>query len=569
MERPRLTLGLGIVAIGVLLLEAYSATTSPVVDVVRPAGDVSDRFEKSVVDPSAVTLEATRLWPSFLANRAAYSESLPIAILRASLGPAPSPGVPAAVGHAGSDTGGSLELMLVSNGEIPTDAIPQLNGMLHAEDISVAGRYEAAMPIAPGFPDGPVLTVTVLVQDLFIWPLLALLLGGALAWWLIRRSDVERPREVLRAELRDAGERYGKLVNNLIVERCPYRLANAFPATLPWQDAGATTAETLRREISKAGNQETLDAVAAKVADLAQSVDALAALCDARKRLATQFESFSVEALKIAGEFPVLAEPSLTSEFPGMSTADLMAYPNAGLVPMITSSRTMLAPDAVELDTVTNIRKGAVDMKAQAEGVVQWLRAWKLLGAAQSAYEGIDLGRLTPEQRDALAMRDPVAFGKTSLYPTTDRNGLDQANVITKLREAWTLAEGYRRSQGTSDAVLIAGSKVVQASAGQGAVVASALEDYRSAAQIRADIERRDTFDFFMTTLLTALAYLLTLYIGKNFGGSPLDYLSAFSAGAAGQMVINWKLLPWYRSQNFEASTSRARASGAQVQHED
>ncbi len=52
---------------------------------------------------------------------------------------------------------------------------------------------------------------------------------------------------------------------------------------------------------------------------------------------------------------------------------------------------------------------------------------------------------------------------------------------------------------------------------------------------------------FFATLLVSAVLYLLTLYVGKNFG-APSQYIQAFAVGFGGQALVGVATIPLARS---------------------
>jgi hypothetical protein len=79
--------------------------------------------------------------------------------------------------------------------------------------------------------------------------------------------------------------------------------------------------------------------------------------------------------------------------------------------------------------------------------------------------------------------------------------------------------------------------------------------------EIVSMVRVHDKWDFVVTAGLTMLAFLVTLYVSTTFG-SIWQYFAAFLAGATGQLVINWALLPWYRSYKIASSTPAKPATG-------
>jgi hypothetical protein len=59
-------------------------------------------------------------------------------------------------------------------------------------------------------------------------------------------------------------------------------------------------------------------------------------------------------------------------------------------------------------------------------------------------------------------------------------------------------------------------------------------------------IRMNDWVVFIATTAIARIAYFAGIY--TDTWGSPIDYLTAFAAGAGTTFAANWKLLPWYSS---------------------
>jgi hypothetical protein len=73
-------------------------------------------------------------------------------------------------------------------------------------------------------------------------------------------------------------------------------------------------------------------------------------------------------------------------------------------------------------------------------------------------------------------------------------------------------------------------------------------------------VRRMDWLLFLLALILSAVAYLLPLYVDKSWG-TGLDYLAAFTAGAAGQVVVNAALLPFNKSYKSAQPAKAAAAS--------
>ena len=68
-------------------------------------------------------------------------------------------------------------------------------------EIARRGTYEVALPLDPAAEKSPTLTVKVIAGDHWIWPLIALLCGAGLAYWLFSVREMLRPKRVLQLAL--------------------------------------------------------------------------------------------------------------------------------------------------------------------------------------------------------------------------------------------------------------------------------------------------------------------------------------------------------------------------------
>ena len=70
-----------------------------------------------------------------------------------------------------------------------------------------------------------------------------------------------------------------------------------------------------------------------------------------------------------------------------------------------------------------------------------------------------------------------------------------------------------------------------------------------------AEFARLDTLDFLVSAGVAIAIAFAGLYAGKDFG-SGWDYLGALLIGLSGTLVIDWALLPWYRSRLARSTRS-------------
>jgi hypothetical protein len=81
------------------------------------------------------------------------------------------------------------------------------------------------------------------------------------------------------------------------------------------------------------------------------------------------------------------------------------------------------------------------------------------------------------------------------------------------------------------------------------------IDDLAPPEAIERSIRRDDWTAFMAQSAVLATAYMLTIYVGKDFGGVPA-YLTAFTAGAAGKLALPWDLV--FRSTRPPAAAAAA-----------
>lgn len=172
--------------------------------------------------------------------------------------------------------------------------------------------------------------------------------------------------------------------------------------------------------------------------------------------------------------------------------------------------------------------------------------------------------------RAQLNDNDPEVLYKVYLEPAVSLDDLTKPDVIARLRESvyvtMALNRAYPPPTDDSSEVAVAMQEVEDAlKEAKGPLapmqpsditqgLARALLAYVPSEEIVSMVRVHDKWDFVVTAGLTMLAFLVTLYVSTTFG-SIWQYFAAFLAGATGQLVINWALLPWYRSYKIASST--------------
>ena len=126
--------------------------------------------------------------------------------------------------------------------------------------------------------------MTANVQHGFVWPLLTILAGSWAAWRLLRRRELERPRDILLSQIRGIDETYRQAHAEFAAEGIPatYLHDHDFPAPgSPYPvKAGAALvtslpfAAQLYVQASGAARREDLEAVARKIDGFSSCVGA-------------------------------------------------------------------------------------------------------------------------------------------------------------------------------------------------------------------------------------------------------------------------------------------------------
>jgi hypothetical protein len=412
-----------------------------------------------------------------------------------------------------------------------------------------AGAYSADIALDPTLDAGPAVAISLRVEDLWVWPLVALLAGVGTAWLATRYRDEVRPRNLLTHHLADAGERYlegrdktcttdrdRQRTRGLFVPAGPSRAPLLRRGRVRLRIDGPTPGEKAYTAVRRAKSAEELTRARERVEDIVTLVDSWLALCPHASELQGLVDRHSrrpAEDPAVVERARALLEPSpLTS---GKEAAALLGDVRAQIE--------------------------AIKMYGEVQKLYLGVRAtWNLLGDSDQA----ELQRYDPEViwRTARSQLDTKMEWVDG--PTTPRLLKAYEAVLARLENP---ASTY--SYGASDAV-----RSVIADVGQtvGQVVERARTtqvprllramiqpetevEERSASQILSTVRTLDMLDFLVAAGIATGAFFIALYAGKNFG-TAWDYLAAFFAGAAGTLVITWALMPWYRKYGLGDATA-------------
>jgi hypothetical protein len=198
----------------------------------------------------------------------------------------------------------------------------------------------------------------------------------------------------------------------------------------------------------------------------------------------------------------------------------------------------------------------------QTRAISLWQQGWSLYRLASPLYADLQDRQddLLEADRARLHDSDPEALYRTPLEPAASLEDLTDAGALARLRDSYRVLLALDRAYPASRfGAAAAEGPALELPVAAAPFVAEGLRLALSPEEIVAMVRGRDRVDFWVTFILTALAFLVTIYVGKDFG-SIWQYLAAFLAGATGQLVVNWALLPWYRSYRV-ASTPPSSTS--------
>jgi hypothetical protein len=515
------------------------------VEVMPP--EVTSRWAEARFEPASVTIIATRWWPTPLRGMLpwwSFKREGPVWIRDVGSGENITAGETLARTQLSSDTGGSSTLALVTQADLPEQEQQEVEGILEATDISRAGTYSGSLALAPAVESSPKTTVTLKARDFFLWPLLALLGGAALAWWLIKRRDQGRPKKLLLSELKKAFETYRE--QKKANPNCTYHMSGVFPKAGGWMSCEDLSddrpkAQIAFCEIGTAKTKEDFDKVVVKVRDIQELVALWPQLCQSAKELENVLKDLPED------------------------------------VPIRRETKRILAKE--ELPADTKAMKDFLELYLrQIQAVKRWMQGHKLWNSGKNLYETLRTREMLEMDKAQLNDNDPEVLYKVYLEPAVSLDDLTKPDVIARLRESIYVTMALNRAyppptddsgeavgamQEAQDALKEAKAPLAPMQPSditQG--LARALLAYVPSEEIVSMVRVHDKWDFVVTASLTMLAFLVTLYVSTTFG-SIWQYLGAFLAGATGQLLINWALLPWYRSYKVASSTPPKPAMGS------
>ena len=517
-----------------------SPAAAPVSFAPKAAVETASRWASARVKPTTVVVNVHRWLPSPFAPRALITDAQDVTVEGLGEAPAIEQGsreATLASEPVSADSGGrGTMLVTVPRGieQNATKAVIHVDG----RDLDRHGTYEATIPLDPNLEKSPTLTVKVPRTRPLHLAATRDPAGKRAGVVSASQRGQRRPKQVLKLALTRLEALHETSAQDT-ESPVPYEL-DPFPDGGEWDDCASPQKEAhkLYCTIGSADLKESLDDLAAEVAAL-----------DVRVR-AWPIARAKVKDLQAA-----------CAQLPKRPAADKMRSRCADL------SKRDPAPAGKE---EANQYFGQVEEHIAAIG--GWLAADAMLEEASGYYATlVELGSADP---DMLRRHDPMRW-MADLEAAASASDLDRCGVVAGLCRDLHLLRSYILSPSpeghTARAVteLLTGMAIApeardailaeiepSAAGGSSSVVAVVPSEVQPAGKVTPNssvsdrllrnLKAEDERTFLLGFVVATITYFVTIY-GDTYG-SPLQYLTAFAAGAGGTYVANFKLLPWFRS---------------------
>jgi hypothetical protein len=419
-----------------------------------------------------------------------------------------------------ADNGGRADVTLRAGEDISaTASTGQL--IVDVNHVTRDGSYSITLPTAPGVDKAPTLTTDITARAFFLWPLLALSAGAIVAFLLLQRREQSRPKQILEYALKAAASRYDDARSRAANLAQPYTMSDVFPEGDDWTNKQSSDREAVKlfRQIHDADSKEKLDAHGSKVAGVVAAADGWLPTC--RRAQALKEAVDKVRGTNGSKKIADASDALLAARKPPEDAAALAKYQR--------------------------------DLDDQTEAVERWAGLDELLTRAQDLYtEVLKRPKLGKEDRAHLAQIPPQALRDEYLADLSNLQQLNASQLDALTREHLRVLKALEiatdpnvdTDETRGGALSVFGAVAVAAPSVPTSLPAAASW---SAEDLLATIVRGDRAEFSISFFIATLAFFVVLYPKTTFG-SVWDYLAAFAAGAAGQLVVNWQLLPWYRA---------------------
>jgi hypothetical protein len=522
---------------GALVVSAAKSSAVPpaTAQIVATPSAAKSRWANAYIEPASVNLTASGCNPALLGWDCSPPGSTDVHLKGLTPGAPISAGEKIATVEAGADTGGHAIVTLVAINRIGGSATSG-SARVEINHITRYGSYSATLPVDRADAKAPSLPVKITARDFVAWPLIPLIGGALVFYFLLRYRETKRPKRVLQRALTSAADRYGAAARAIdhptraqtVDERAlakPYTLNKVFPDRDEWpcpSPDDATEAQELFCKIADASTSEDLQGLAALVAFKAAQADTWLVVCEQATAL-----DHSLNPLRAIHPPPAIvaaSEKLVTGQKPPPDAAALAAFEQ------------QLANQTTAVQTLQT--------------------AWALYQRAEELFDELNTGSISDEDRSGLEQHNPAALRDAYLLPPKSLADLDP-NVLGVMRETVRWLDAVKLAQPPARTMMLAmarGLPVTIRTGLAGAATAQTTapslrrpQPMSTSERLLDEIKSRDVVDFLLSTFLAGLAYFLTIYPNTAFG-SVWQYLAAFAAGATGTLAVNWKLLPWWRS---------------------
>ena len=159
------------------------------------------------------------------------------------------------------------------------------DGVVRLGELDRAGKYEGTLSVDPDDPKAAAITLTANVQDFFIWPLAAVLIGEGLAFGVAYWRDRRRAREILEAGLTKAKQEFD---DALLTGELTERERSWFDGVL--EPPGTSRAAVTLAQIRKAPSKEDLNSQAKDSGEVVAIWESLSKLRNAVASLKEQLD---------------------------------------------------------------------------------------------------------------------------------------------------------------------------------------------------------------------------------------------------------------------------------------
>ena len=496
------------------------------------------RFPKLTAQPDKVSLGITRQWgflSSVLCKECAWNDEQTIELHGQGAGNFVVAGRAGAEATLRGDRNGDLDVTLTpKEGKRPRVREVEVN----AGDIEHVGDYSGEIRLGRASEGTEAIPVTVKVQDWFLWPFFVLLLGAALGGYLMQRYDIHRNRDLHRSALKRAVGRREEI--DRLAERAGVYGADDLlgppDRRYPGRKACDIAADRARLpalwcEIHQTAEDDEFVGLTAAVNAFIDDLERRWALVEAAAELRDALDALPRNATP---EIAKLADSLLLDirDEPPDDRADEEA-----LTKMLRGHARVFQKVKAIFVAATLVHRPAEWVEGEiAEAAVPYS------GRLLSDPEAVDDLR-----QDLAGLLERIVSGQT--------DELEDVRVVHGPRFAFAGGVGDGRGLLRD---LRGGRPAVEEE-----------QDRRTPEQIVSALRRWDLWRAVVTVLVTAVAALLPIYVGENFGTWD-DYLTVFAAGFLGQAVgkvaqavaFNWSLFPALRSYRLRPGQPKPPAGG-------